>query len=58
MYAYFIYLINAFLNIYVPHIIYILNHVHFMEIQNVTFAKKHGSLVNPGFREISSRENQ
>jgi hypothetical protein len=31
---------------------------NFMEIQNVTFAKKHGSLVNPGFREISSRENQ
>ena len=29
-----------------------------MEIQNVTFVKKHGSLVGPGFREISSRENQ
>jgi hypothetical protein len=29
-----------------------------MEIQDVTFAKKHGSLVNTGFREISSRENQ
>jgi hypothetical protein len=29
-----------------------------MEIQNVTFAKKHGSLGNIGFREISSRENQ
>jgi hypothetical protein len=29
-----------------------------MEIQNVTFAKKHGSLGAPGFREISSRENQ
>jgi hypothetical protein len=29
-----------------------------MEIQNVTFAKKHGSLAAPGFREISSRENQ
>ena len=31
---------------------------NFMEIQNVTFAKTHGSLVYPGFREISSRENQ
>ena len=31
---------------------------NFMEIQNVTFAKKHGSLVDTGFREISSRENQ
>jgi hypothetical protein len=30
----------------------------FMEIQNVTFAKKYGSLVKLGFREISSRENQ
>jgi hypothetical protein len=29
-----------------------------MEIQNVTFAKKHGSLAAPRFREISSRENQ
>jgi hypothetical protein len=29
-----------------------------MEIQNVTFAKKHGSLAKLGFREISSRENQ
>jgi hypothetical protein len=30
-----------------------------MEIQNVTFAeKKHGSLIDSGFREISSRENQ
>jgi hypothetical protein len=28
-----------------------------MEIQNVTFAKKHGILAEPGFREISSREN-
>jgi hypothetical protein len=27
-------------------------------IQNVTFAKKHGSLGGSGFREISSRENQ
>ena len=31
---------------------------NFIEIQNVTFAKKHGSLGNTGFREISSRENQ
>jgi hypothetical protein len=31
---------------------------NFMEIQNVTFAKKHESLGNTGFREISSRENQ
>jgi hypothetical protein len=31
---------------------------NFMEIQNVTFAKKHGSLIDSGFREISSRENQ
>jgi hypothetical protein len=31
---------------------------NFMEIQNVTFAKTHGSLAAPGFREISSRENQ
>jgi hypothetical protein len=29
-----------------------------MEIQNVTFAKTHRSLDAPGFREISSRENQ
>jgi len=29
-----------------------------MEIQNVTFAKKHGRLRDTGFREISSRENQ
>jgi hypothetical protein len=28
------------------------------KIQNVTFAKKHGILTAPGFREISSRENQ
>jgi hypothetical protein len=27
-------------------------------IQNVTFAKKQGSLGDTGFREISSRENQ
>jgi hypothetical protein len=31
---------------------------NFMEIQNVTFAKKHGTLVASGFREISPRENQ
>jgi len=31
---------------------------NFMEIQNVAFAKKHGSLANTGFIEISSRENQ
>jgi hypothetical protein len=29
-----------------------------MEIQNVTFAKKHESLIASGCREISSRENQ
>jgi len=28
------------------------------KIQNVTFAKKHESLIASGFREISSRENQ
>jgi hypothetical protein len=32
--------------------------LHVEKIQNVTFAKKHGSLVEVGFREISSRENQ
>jgi hypothetical protein len=29
-----------------------------MEILNVKFAKRHGSFGAPGFREISSRENQ
>jgi len=32
--------------------------LHVEKIQNVTFAKNHGSLVEVGFREISSRENQ
>ena len=31
--------------------------LHVEKIQNVTFAKKHGSLVELRFREISSREN-